>query len=136
MANQPAIKKQLPVITQEIEDGWIYGVPSDPLKNAQFREAARHRLACIESGVCNATSPAMLAFERLLVKVPEHTWGVAQGWFLPDYENYTNPQFDKARAQAADGFVKDNAHHADYNSTVNSWIEQRTFVTQAPARKF
>ena len=132
VANQPAIKKQLPVVTQEIEDGWIYGVPSDPLKNAQFRESARHRLACIESGVCNATSPAMLAFERLLVKVPEHTWGVAQGWFLPDYENYTNPQFDRARAQQADGFVKDNTNHADYNSTVNSWIEQRTFVTQAP----
>ena len=30
-------------------------------------------------------------------------------------------------------FVADNTHHADYNSTVNSWVEQRTFVTQAPA---
>ena len=71
VANQPEIKRQLPVVTEEIEDGWIYGVPSDPLKNAQFREAARHRAACIESGACNASSPAMLAFERLLVKVPE-----------------------------------------------------------------
>ena len=25
------------------------------------------------------------------------------------------------------------SHHADYNSTVNSWLEQRTFVTDAPA---
>ena len=43
----------------------------------------------------------MRAFDRLLVKVPEHTWGVAQGWFLPDYVNYTNVQFDRARRSVA-----------------------------------
>jgi hypothetical protein len=36
-------------------------------------------------------------------------------------------------APRAGRFVADNTHHADYNSTVNSWVEQRTFVTQAPA---
>lgn len=75
----------------------------------------------------------MRAFDRLLIKVPEHTWGVAQSWFLPDYVNWTNAQFDRARAQQPLGFVADNTHHADYNSTVNSWVEQRLFVTQAPA---
>ena len=44
VANRPEIKAQLPVVTAEIEDAWIYGVPSDPLKNAQFREASRQRL--------------------------------------------------------------------------------------------
>ena len=39
VANRPDIKARLPVVTKEIEDGWIHGVPSDPLKNAQFREA-------------------------------------------------------------------------------------------------
>jgi hypothetical protein len=63
--------KQLPVVTKEIGDGWIFGVPSDPLKNAQFREASRQRLACVESGECDVTSPEMRAFDRLLVKVPE-----------------------------------------------------------------
>ena len=29
--------------------------------------------------------------------------------------------------------MADNTHHADYNSPGNSWVEQRTFVTQAPA---
>eukprot|EP01052_Picozoa_sp_SAG31_P022598 SAG31_NODE_1804_length_7234_cov_3.340855_5_plen_463_part_00 len=115
------------------QDGWIYGVPSDPLKNAQFREAARQRASCIVSGRCNPASPAMRAFDRLLVKVPEHTWGVAQSWFLPDYENYTNVQFDLARSQQSLGFIKNNTKHADYNTTVGSWVEQRTFVTQAPA---
>ena len=45
MANRPEIKARLPVVTKEIEDGWIYGVPSDPLKNAQLREANRQRVA-------------------------------------------------------------------------------------------
>ena len=44
--------------------GWIYGVPSDPLKNAQFREAGRQRAACIEASICDPTSPAMRAFDR------------------------------------------------------------------------
>jgi hypothetical protein len=117
VANEPAVKAQLPVVTEEIGDGWLYGVPSDreclslslvhfslarvcsdylilsppaiaalpsvALKNAQFREASRQRLACLQSGTCDAASPAMRAFDRLLIKVPEHTWGVAQSWFLP-----------------------------------------------------
>ena len=126
IANEPAIKAQLPVVTEEIGDGWLYGVPSDPLKNAQFREASRQRLACINSGVCNASSPAMRAFDRLLVKVPEHTWGVAQSWFLPDYVNWTNAQFDKARAQQPLGFVADNTHHADCTSHALVYLHTST----------
>eukprot|EP01050_Picozoa_sp_SAG11_P025994 SAG11_NODE_6067_length_1395_cov_1.146605_1_plen_382_part_10 len=133
-ASAPEIKAQLPHVTAEIEDAWIYGVPADPLKNALLREADRQRRACLGSAQCGAkSSPAMGAFERLLNKVPEHTAGVAHVWFLPDNENYTNAQFDRARAQQPLGFVSDNRQHADYNTTVNSWLEQRTFVTQAPA---
>eukprot|EP00041_Stephanoeca_diplocostata_P034253 m.1154078 g.1154078 ORF g.1154078 m.1154078 type:complete len:814 (-) comp24488_c0_seq7:2031-4472(-) len=131
-ANKAENKARLPVITQDIGDGWIYGVPSDPLKNAQFRAAARIRRACLDEGSCDSASAAIKALDTLLVKIPEHTWGVAQGWFLPDYENYTNVKFDAARAQRGMGFVKDNTHHADYYSTINSWVEQRTFVTNTP----
>jgi hypothetical protein len=35
----------------------------------------------------------------------------ARSW--GSYENYTNAQFDAARAQQADGFVKNNTNHAD-----------------------
>jgi hypothetical protein len=147
VANSAAVKPLLPVVTAEIGDAWLYGVPSDPLKNAQFREAARQRAACLAGGSAEcaagaggggdgggAEHPAMVAFDRLLVKVPEHTWGVAQAWFLPDYENYTNAAFDAARAAgAAHGFVANNTAHADYNSTANSWAEQRAYVTAAPA---
>jgi hypothetical protein len=30
-------------------------------------------------------------------------------------------------------FMQNNTRHADYNTTVNSWLEQRTYVTAAPA---
>ena len=109
----------------------LYGVPSDPLKNAQFREASRQRLVCLESGACDATNPAMRAFDRLLVKVPEHTWGVAQvcsgtltsslsnaraspdrgwfapdqGWFLPDYQNCKCRRF-ACDARSAVGLIE------------------------------
>ena len=36
-------RAQLPVVTQEIGDTWIHGVPSDPMKLARYREVARFR---------------------------------------------------------------------------------------------
>lgn len=30
------------------------------------------------------------------------------------------------------GFLPDNRGYADYNTTVNSWLEQRTYITNAP----
>jgi hypothetical protein len=146
-ANRPEVKALLPVVTADIGDGWVYGVPSDPLKVAQFREAARQRSACLAAAAafdnnneeedeeaereeeeeqrtkptatttaavaakqnkkeeaappvakCNASSPGMRRFDRLLGKVAEHTWGVAMHVFLPDYANWSNTQFDGARA--------------------------------------
>lgn len=133
VANEPSVKSQLPVVTGEIGDGWLYGVPSDPIKNSMFLEASRTRAACLDSGACNASSPAFRAFDRMLIKVPEHTWGVAQSWFLPDYDNYTNAKFDIAReAGRRSGFIRNNTNRADYNTTVNSWFEQRTYVQAAP----
>jgi hypothetical protein len=31
------LKDSLPVVTAEVGDTWIYGAPSDPVKNQQFR---------------------------------------------------------------------------------------------------
>jgi hypothetical protein len=55
---------------------------------------------------------------------------VAQSWFLPDYVNFTNAAFDVARQQV--GFISNNTNHADYNTTVNSWLEQRAHIQDAP----
>ena len=61
---------------------------------------------------------------------PHPRWGVASQIFLADYHNYTNAQFDRARAaQAHAGMFKGPVRRGDYNTTINSWKEQRLFVT-------
>ena len=96
-----------------------------------IREADRLRTTCIDSGRCDLKTAGMRAFDRLMVKVPEHTWGVASQVFLNDYENWTNAQFDKARVSVP-SFYNGSAKRGDYNTTVESWREQRTFITNAP----
>jgi len=63
----------------EIGDTWIFGVQSDPVKTANFRAASRARAACIADPHCPSDTAAFFNFSRLLVKVPEHTWGERVG---------------------------------------------------------
>jgi len=66
----------------------VFGVQSDPVKTANFRAASRVRAACLVDPHCPSNTAAFFNFSRLLVKVPEHTWGegaghgegVAGGW--------------------------------------------------------
>ena len=43
-------RNNLPIVTQEIGDTWIYGAPSDPLKVARYREVLRLRRSWIANG--------------------------------------------------------------------------------------
>jgi hypothetical protein len=77
----------LPVVTAEIGDTWIYGVASDPVKVARYREIARLReswLSRSEFQPGDATDVALL--RRLLLEV-EHTWGTDTKTWL-DFDNY------------------------------------------------
>jgi hypothetical protein len=57
---------------------------------------------------------------------------------MNDFANYSNAQFDAVRLERQPhGFLRNqtgfnNARLADYNTTVNSWLEQRLYVTDAP----
>lgn len=78
----------LPVVTQEVGDSWIYGVPSDPLKVARYREVARLRKQWIAQGkfqIGDATDVALL--RRLLLEA-EHTWGTDTKTWL-DFDHLT-----------------------------------------------
>lgn len=80
-------REHLPVITQEIGDTWIYGIASDPLKVARYREMARLRrdwIAKSEFRVGDATDVGLL--RRLLLE-PEHTWGTDTKTWL-DFDHY------------------------------------------------
>ena len=71
----------------------------DPLKNVWFREFSRMRRACVVAGKCDPTDPAFRNFDRLMTKIPEHTWGEDTTWYLHDYDNWTNTQVNSAMMQ-------------------------------------
>src|SRR5262249_650724 len=80
-------REALPVVTQEIGDTWIYGISSDPLKVARYREVMRLRrdwLAAKRFQIGDAVDVALL--RRMLLEV-EHTWGTDTKRYL-DYDHY------------------------------------------------
>ncbi|MCU1293442.1 MAG: hypothetical protein JWP08_2292, partial [Bryobacterales bacterium] len=102
----------LPVITAEIGDNWIYGVASDPVKVARFREILRLRREWIASGKWNVGDAADIAFLRRFSLGAEHTWGAdTKSWL--DFDHYT----PDALAQMLD--------QPKYKVMTHSWVEKR-----------
>ena len=87
MANALApFRNNLPVVTEEIGDTWIYGCASDPLKVARFREIARLREAWIAKGALQVGDATDLQLLRHVLLEAEHTWGTDTKTWL-DYDN-------------------------------------------------
>lgn len=84
-------RDHLPIITQEIGDTWIYGVPSDPIKVARYREVSRLRQAWIERGEFQCGDKTDLALLSDLLLEAEHTWGTDTKTWL-DFDNYKPDQ--------------------------------------------
>jgi len=81
-------RERLPVVTQEIGDTWIYGVPSDPVKVARYREVARLRREWLDRRSFRAGDAIDRGLLRRLALCAEHTWGLHAG-MLEDYQHYT-----------------------------------------------
>eukprot|EP01105_Mastigella_eilhardi_P016897 TRINITY_DN3872_c0_g1_i1.p1 TRINITY_DN3872_c0_g1~~TRINITY_DN3872_c0_g1_i1.p1 ORF type:complete len:728 (+),score=198.55 TRINITY_DN3872_c0_g1_i1:284-2467(+) len=116
------IKDQLPVVTSEIGDTWIYGIPSDPYKLAQWGAVSRVVRDCIDAGdsECDVfTNDAFANFARVLVKVAEHTWGVDVKTYLKDTSNWSNEQFEAHR------------NDSNFQKMEQSWQEQRDYISNA-----
>lgn len=110
-------KANLPKVTQEIGDTWIYGVSSDPLKLARYREVARLRTAWIAQGklsVGNAVDQRLL--RRLLLET-EHTWGTDTKTWL-DFDHYTPVD------------LASMLHTKNYEVVQYSWLEKRQDLFQ------
>ena len=80
----------LPVITQEIGDTWIYGCPSDPLKLARFRELSRLRDEWLAAGAFQTGDATDLGLLRHILLEAEHTWGTDTKTWL-DFDNQSPP---------------------------------------------
>ncbi len=109
----------LPTVTQEIGDTWIHGVGTDPAKVSRFRELVRLRNEWLETGKVQPNDPMFDAFNRLLIMIPEHTWGLDEKTHLADYTHYDANAF--AQAKSSPNFQKMEA----------SWREQRGYITSA-----
>ena len=110
----------LPVFTREIGDTWIYGVPSDPLKVARYREVARLRSEWIANGKLEAGSPTDLQFLASFLLEVEHTWGTDTKTWL-DFDHYT--PHDLARM----------LDQPKYKVVLSSWVEKRQDLFDAIA---
>ena len=92
MANAVApLRDKLPVVTEEIGDTWIYGVPSDPIKVARYREVARLRRNWIAQGAFQCGDATDRAFLPDFLLEVEHTWGTDTKTWL-DFDHYTPDQ--------------------------------------------
>lgn len=105
-------RNQMPVLTQEIGDTWIYGVPSDPVKVARYREMLRLRRRWIENGKFRTADATDLGLLRWLALAAEHTWGTDTKTWL-DFDHYT------PRDLAS---MLDQPH---YKTVEHSWEEKR-----------
>lgn len=106
------VRDRLPVVTQEIGDTWIYGVPSDPVKIARYREVTRLRKEWIGGkhfAIGDKTDRRLLAN---LALAPEHTWGTDTKRFV-DYDHYKPADLAKVLDQSG------------YKTMERSWQEKR-----------
>jgi hypothetical protein len=113
------IKRQLPMVTDEIGDTWIHGAGADPRKVSQFRELCRLRRGWIGEKRASPDDPALARFSRRLLLVAEHTWGMDEKTHLADYVHYRPEQLAAARSQP------------NFRRFEASWAEQREYVGRA-----
>ncbi len=108
-------KASLPAVTEEIGDTWIYGVASDPVKLARFRELLRLRRSWISQGKFQTADQTDRAFLARFGLAAEHTWGTDTKTWL-DFDHYT----PAALARMLD--------KPNYETVTASWIEKRNDI--------
>lgn len=114
-----SVKESLPVITSEIGQSWSYGAPAAAFKMAGFRELRRATLQAIADGRLSADDPSLLAYQRRIMKAPEHNFGLSIGQYLPQARqqgNWTNAEFESLRSSPGYAFVE------------SGWFESRSFL--------
>jgi uncharacterized protein DUF5054 len=115
------VRDKLPVVTDEIGDTWIYGIPSDPPKVARYREAARLRREWIAQNKLEVGGDIDRAFLRRMTLSVEHTWGT-------DTKRYLDPNHYKpADLNAVIG-------EPGYRTMEASWKEKRDDLADAIGR--
>jgi hypothetical protein len=113
-------RDQFPVVTDEIGDTWIHGVPSDPVKVARYRELARLRREWIADGHLAIGDATDLSFLRKFSLAAEHTWGTDTKTYL-DHDHYKPADLEYMLEKSG------------YQKMMTSWAEKRRNIDDAVA---
>jgi len=109
----------LPVVSAEIGDTWIHGVGSDPIKVSRYRELLRLRMEWLKDGRADYGESRFFNFNRKLMMIPEHTWGMDEKTHLDDHDAYDAASFKQARGKP------------NFKKFESSWIEKRAYISNA-----
>ena len=127
-----AQRAQLPVITADLSDSWLMGIPSDPIKGQQMRAIdraiARHT-AHDASATRFQSDPFCANFTRQFIKAGEHTYGRDhRGWPKDGLlsNGWSNAEFHRAV------LANQTAQPAQYRWMAASWQEQRDWALRYP----
>ena len=112
------VRNALPVVTEEIGDTWIYGVASDPVKVARYREAGRRREAWLAANRFQAGDATDRRLLAKLLLAPEHTWGTDTKSYL-DNDHYRPADLKKVLGTP------------NYQVMEVSWQEKRDDISAA-----
>lgn len=113
-------RDKFPIVTQEIGDTWIHGVPSDPVKVARYRELARLRREWIADGHMAIGDATDLGFLRKFSLSAEHTWGTDTKTYL-DHDHYKPADLEEVLEKSG------------YQKMMTSWAEKRKNIDDAVA---
>lgn len=109
------MRADLPVVTSEIGDTWIYGYGSAPLRMARFRELGRLYDGWIRQGRLAPDSDAAIDFAVRLGMIAEHTWGADVKTHLRNWDKYDFDSFTAARSQPEFLFTEQSWRELDDN---------------------
>jgi hypothetical protein len=113
-------REQFPVVSEEIGDTWIHGVPSDPVKVTRYRELARLRREWIADGHIAVGDATDLVFLRKFALSAEHTWGTDTKTYL-DHDHYKPTDLEEILEKSG------------YQKMMTSWAEKRRNIDDAVA---
>lgn len=123
------MRADLPVVTSEIGDTWIYGYGSAPLRMARFRELGRLYDGWIRQGRLAPDSDAAIDFAVRLGMIAEHTWGADVKTHLRNWDKYDFDSFTAARTQPEFRFMEESWRELDDN------IDRAVELLPAPLRE-
>lgn len=113
------MKEQLPVVSSEIGDTWIYGMGSAPVRMAKFRALSDLYAGWVKTGQVNPQDKNTIDFLLELGLIAEHTQGVDVKTHLRNWDKYDMDMFSENRNSSSFLFAE------------QSWKEIDNYIGQA-----